>query len=41
MSNSAQITPEYQPTLDWLLTSQEPWVVYNTLHDLISAPIAI
>jgi hypothetical protein len=38
MSNSAQITPEYQPTLDWLLASTEPWVVYNTLHDLVSAP---
>jgi len=34
MSNLAQITPEYQPTLDWLLASKEPWVVYNTLQHL-------
>lgn len=37
MSNSAQIAPEYHPTLDWLLASQEPWVVYNTLCDLVGA----
>jgi hypothetical protein len=37
LSNSAQIAPEYQPTLDWLLESPEPWVVYNTLLDLAGA----
>ena len=28
---------EYSPVINWLLTAQEPWVVYNTLLDLIGA----
>lgn len=31
------INPEYKPTLDWLLASPEPWVVYNTLRDLVGS----
>jgi hypothetical protein len=28
---------DYQPVIEWLLTSNEPWVVYNTLVDLAGA----
>lgn len=36
-NTSPHINPRYKPTLDWLLASTEPWIVYNTLRDLLGA----
>lgn len=29
------MNPEYQTVITWLLEAKEPWVVYNTLQDLV------
>jgi hypothetical protein len=31
MSRSFEVNAEYQPVVAWLLSAQEPWVVYNAL----------
>src|SRR5438874_9927507 len=37
MPYTANVNAEHRPVIEWLLAAKEPWVVYNTLHDLVGA----
>ncbi len=37
MSHPFEVNAAYQPVVAWLLSTQEPWVVYNALLEFAGA----